>query len=62
VAALIDEHDDEQDPLLKFSLADAQLKFSVHGDERGLTVPARGPGRKLHSQTARPPAGVLRCA
>jgi serine/threonine-protein kinase HipA len=42
VPALIDEHDDEQDPLLKFSLAGAQLKFSVHGDERGLTVPARG--------------------
>ncbi|WP_052711070.1 type II toxin-antitoxin system HipA family toxin [Pseudofrankia sp. DC12] len=30
------------DPLLKFSLAGVQLKFSVYGDERGLTVPARG--------------------
>jgi serine/threonine-protein kinase HipA len=30
------------DPLLKFSLAGVQLKFSVAGNERGLTVPARG--------------------
>lgn len=34
--------DNEDDPLLKFSLAGAQLKFSVWRDERGLTVPARG--------------------
>ncbi len=33
---------DHEDPLLKFSLAGAQLKFSVYGDERGLTVPATG--------------------
>lgn len=32
----------DKDPLLKFSLAGAQLKFSVYGDERGLTVPATG--------------------
>ncbi|MGH3869450.1 MAG: type II toxin-antitoxin system HipA family toxin [Pseudonocardiaceae bacterium] len=31
-----------EDPLLKFSLAGAQLKFSVYGDGRGLTVPATG--------------------
>ncbi|MCK9893296.1 type II toxin-antitoxin system HipA family toxin [Frankia sp. AgB32] len=30
------------DPLLKFSLAGVQLKFSVYGQDRGLTVPARG--------------------
>lgn len=34
---------DADDPLLKFSLAGAQLKFSIHGDDvRGLTVPAHG--------------------
>ena len=38
-----DEHSDEgDDPILKFSLAGAQLKFSVYSDERGLTVPASG--------------------
>jgi len=37
-----DRDHDEDDPLLKFSLAGAQLKFSVYGDERGLTVPASG--------------------
>ncbi|MGQ0779302.1 MAG: type II toxin-antitoxin system HipA family toxin [Pseudonocardiales bacterium] len=31
-----------EEPLLKFSLAGAQLKFSVYGDGRGLTVPATG--------------------
>ena len=36
--ALADEHD----PILKFSLAGAQLKFSVFSDERGITIPARG--------------------
>jgi serine/threonine-protein kinase HipA len=34
--------EDGTDPLLKFSLAGAQLKFSVYGDERGLTVPVAG--------------------
>ncbi|MGH3873525.1 MAG: type II toxin-antitoxin system HipA family toxin [Pseudonocardiaceae bacterium] len=33
---------DLENPLLKFSLAGAQLKFSVYGDGRGLTVPAAG--------------------
>lgn len=33
---------DSADPILKFSLAGAQLKFSVYGDERGLTVPTKG--------------------
>lgn len=33
---------DDANPLLKFSLAGAQLKFSVYGDSRGLTVPVRG--------------------
>lgn len=36
------ERDEDEDPLLKFSLAGAQLKFSVFGDERGLTVPTSG--------------------
>ncbi|WP_083863820.1 HipA N-terminal domain-containing protein [Nocardia exalbida] len=36
------EEVDADDPLLKFSLAGVQLKFSVSGDEKGLTVPARG--------------------
>lgn len=30
------------DPILKFSLAGAQLKFSLFADERGITVPAKG--------------------
>lgn len=30
------------DPLLKFSLAGAQLKFSVYQDSKGLTVPVKG--------------------
>jgi serine/threonine-protein kinase HipA len=34
--------DSDEDPILKFSLAGAQLKYSVFEDERGLTVPARG--------------------
>lgn len=42
-----DEADDEDadrrdDPILKFSLAGVQLKFSIYGDERGLTVPVGG--------------------
>ncbi len=40
-----DEHSNEpriDDPLLKFSLAGVQLKFSVRRGLRGLTVPARG--------------------
>lgn len=32
----------DEDPLLKFSLAGAQLKFSVFSDKKGLTIPARG--------------------
>src|SRR5262249_20683097 len=32
----------EGDPLLKFSLAGVQLKFSVYESGRGLTVPAKG--------------------
>lgn len=32
----------EEDPLLKFSLAGAQLKYSIFADGRGLTVPAQG--------------------
>ncbi|MEV6285530.1 type II toxin-antitoxin system HipA family toxin [Kribbella sp. NPDC051770] len=31
-----------EDPLLKFSLAGAQLKYSIFSDERGLTIPAKG--------------------
>lgn len=37
-----DDIDDGTDPVLKFSLAGAQLKFSVYGDDRDLTVPATG--------------------
>lgn len=37
-----DETADRDDPLLKFSLAGVQLKFSVYGDGRRLVVPARG--------------------
>jgi serine/threonine-protein kinase HipA len=37
-----EEEETDEDPLLKFSLAGAQLKFSVYGDGRGLTVPATG--------------------
>jgi serine/threonine-protein kinase HipA len=39
-----DEGDEvaRDDPLLKFSLAGAQLKFSVYGKGKGLTVPAAG--------------------
>jgi serine/threonine-protein kinase HipA len=39
-AAASDEH--AGNPLLKFSLAGTQLKFSIYRDERGLTVPVRG--------------------
>lgn len=34
--------EDEEDPLLKFSLAGAQLKYSIFADGRGLTIPAQG--------------------
>ncbi|MTD58774.1 type II toxin-antitoxin system HipA family toxin [Amycolatopsis pithecellobii] len=37
-----DESDDNDNPLLKFSLAGAQLKYSIFSDGRGLTIPARG--------------------
>ncbi|MEU6701554.1 HipA domain-containing protein [Pseudonocardia sp. NPDC046786] len=33
---------DEQNPLLKFSLAGAQLKYSLAGSKKGLTIPASG--------------------
>lgn len=32
----------EPDPVLKFSLAGLQMKFSVHRDDRGLTLPISG--------------------
>lgn len=37
----------QSDPVLKFSLAGAQLKFSVQRSERGLTVPAKGTAGNL---------------
>lgn len=37
-----DEDAERDDPLLKFSLAGVQLKFSVYEDGRRLTVPAKG--------------------
>ncbi|MDT3440512.1 type II toxin-antitoxin system HipA family toxin [Pseudofrankia sp. BMG5.37] len=40
--ATVEEPAEHEDPLLKFSLAGVQLKFSVYGDDRGLTVPAHG--------------------
>ena len=40
LTAASDEHNGN--PLLKFSLAGTQLKFSIFRDERGLTVPVRG--------------------
>lgn len=41
--AELDDSREESDPLLKFSLAGAQLKFSVYGGPgKGLTVPAAG--------------------
>jgi serine/threonine-protein kinase HipA len=40
-------HNEDKDPLLKFSLAGAQLKFSLYGDRRGLTVPASGTAGNL---------------
>lgn len=39
-AAEAAEHSADDDPVLKFSLAGAQLKFSVVHGQRGLTVPA----------------------
>lgn len=39
----LEEEYEEGDPLLKFSLAGAQLKFSVYGKQgKGITVPASG--------------------
>lgn len=58
-----DGADEEQNPILKFSLAGAQLKFSVYGDDRGLTVPvARQAGRQLHRQVSRRTLGLRGCA
>ena len=41
-----DENDDESgsdiNPLLKFSLAGLQMKFSIHQSDRGLTIPVSG--------------------
>lgn len=37
-----EDHAESSEPVLKFSLAGAQLKFSVVEDQRGITVPARG--------------------
>lgn len=37
----------DSDPVLKFSLAGAQLKFSVHSSDRGLTVPVKGTAGNL---------------
>ncbi|GHE97273.1 toxin HipA [Amycolatopsis deserti] len=43
VPSLIPEDSvDDENPLLKFSLAGAQLKYSVFADGRGLTIPAKG--------------------
>lgn len=43
VPSLIPEDSvDDENPLLKFSLAGAQLKYSVFSGERGLTIPAKG--------------------
>jgi serine/threonine-protein kinase HipA len=39
---IAEEQDDNENPLLKFSLAGAQLKFSIYRGAKGLTVPAKG--------------------
>ena len=36
------EHGENENPLLKFSLAGAQLKFSIYKGKKGLTVPVKG--------------------
>jgi serine/threonine-protein kinase HipA len=42
-ATVIEElSDKENDPILKFSLAGLQMKFSIQKNERGLTVPVAG--------------------
>ncbi|QHC57527.1 type II toxin-antitoxin system HipA family toxin [Rathayibacter sp. VKM Ac-2760] len=43
-AVNLDEHDDASadEPLLKFSLAGAQMKLSVKATDRGLTIPVSG--------------------
>jgi serine/threonine-protein kinase HipA len=41
-AILEEGTDKEMDPVLKFSLAGLQMKFSVHKTDRGLTVPVAG--------------------
>jgi serine/threonine-protein kinase HipA len=41
-ALLEDRADRDIDPVLKFSLAGLQMKFSVHRTDRGLTVPVAG--------------------
>lgn len=40
--AVLDNDGVDENPILKFSLAGAQLKYSVFADGRGLTVPASG--------------------
>ncbi|MGI9001378.1 MAG: type II toxin-antitoxin system HipA family toxin [Pseudonocardia sp.] len=39
---LLEDFEADEDPLLKFSLAGTQLKYSILEDGRGLTIPARG--------------------
>ena len=40
--AMAENEDPNKNPLLKFSLAGTQLKFSIFKGKKGLTVPARG--------------------
>lgn len=40
--AIAELEEEEESPLLKFSLAGTQLKFSIYRGSRGLTVPAKG--------------------
>lgn len=40
--AIAESEDPNKNPLLKFSLAGTQLKFSIFKDQKGLTVPVRG--------------------
>lgn len=47
IAQVVPENENDdvfspEDPLLKFSLAGVQLKYSILRDRRGLTIPARG--------------------
>lgn len=53
------DESDETNPVLKFSLAGAQLKFSVHSSERGITVPVKGKAGNLIVKLPDPRPGFV---